>query len=106
MTNLRTILFTAIVLLLFILLIVSTHTSIEPFAAKKCSNIPFKKIIKDSKSPAEYEEWKKNEWDKMTSHKKDSDIEQWDKMPCADQNQWYKFLVDRKKKREAIDNNV
>ena len=107
MANLRSALFTAIAILFFILLFVSMHTyTIEPFGIMGCSNIPFEKVHKDTKTQAEYELWKKNEWDKLTPAQKDASIEQWDKASCADQNQMYKSLVDRKKKREAIDNNV
>jgi hypothetical protein len=107
MTHLRSTLFTAIAILFFILLFVSMHTyTIEPFGIMGCSKIPFGKFIKDTHTQSEYDEWKKNTWDKYKTEDKNAVIDQWDKMTCEQQKGWHKMLDDKKKKREAVDTMV
>jgi len=62
--------------------------------------------MKDIHTQSEYDEWKKNTWDKYTSEQKNAQIDTVEKASCEQVNAFYKMLVDKKKKREAIDNNV
>lgn len=87
---------------IFVLSMLTPYT--EAFGAFGCSKIPFEKLLVDTRTPSEHEEWKKNYWNKQNTNQKNGDIAQWDKYPCEEQNKIYKLYTDQKKKREAVDN--